>query len=139
MIVVDTNVISEAMRQRPNARVVAWLDAQPVGSLFTSALTQAEVLVGLALLPESRRRRDLVAAVEAVFAEDFAGRVLSFDSTAAHAFAAIVVNRQRRGRPLAQIDAQIAAIAAAHGASVATRNVADFEGCGVRVVNPWEA
>lgn len=137
MIVLDTNVISELMRARPDARVLDWLVAQPVAGLFTTTLTQAEIFYGLALLPEGRRRDDLIAAARPIFEHDLAGRILGFDSDAAMAYPEIAARRRRAGQPIAQIDGQIAAIVASRGARLATRNVRDFADCGIAVVDPW--
>ena len=139
MIVLDTNVLSELMRPTPARRVVAWVAAQPVQSLYTTSVTQAEILHGVALLPSGRRRRAFEAAAEAMFREDFAGRILPFASDAASPYARIAVDRRRVGRPISQFDAQIAAIARSTGATIATRNVTDFAGCGVELVDPWHA
>jgi hypothetical protein len=106
--------------------------------MFVSAVTEAELLYGLALLPESRRRRQLVAQAEAMLAEDFAGRTLPFDSPAASAYARIAAARRLSGRPISQADAQIAAITASPGASHVTRNVADFADCGINIIDPWD-
>jgi predicted nucleic acid-binding protein len=133
----DTNVLSEVLRSRPDAAVLAWLAAQSADSLFVSAVTQAEMLLGARLLPQSRRRQQLQQALEAMFAEDFAGRVLPFDSSAASAYAALVAARRSAGRPISQFDAQIAAIALSRRVGLATRNVPDFEGCGLTLSNPW--
>ncbi len=138
MIVLDTNVLSELMKPSPEARVAAWVSAQPAASLFTTTVTQAEILVGLALLPKSRRHQALAQAATELFGEDLAGHVLAFDSAAAQAYATIVLSRQRSGHPVSQFDAQIAAIATSRGAGIATRNTADFEGCGIPLVNPWK-
>lgn len=138
MIILDTNVLSELLAPSPAPAVLAWLSAQPVQSVFTTAVTEAEILYGLALLPEGRRRQALEAAVMPIFAEDLAGRVLAFDRDAARSYAAIAAHRRVIGRPISQFDEQIAAIAASRGASVATRNVADFAETGVDIVNPWD-
>lgn len=138
MIILDTNVVSELMRASPSQAVLDWIAGQPMADLFTTTITQAEILFGVALLADGRRRAGLAQAAGQMFAEDFAGRVLAFDASAAQAFAPIAAARRRAGRPIAAFDAQIAAIAFASGAVLATRNVADFEGCGVVVVNPWE-
>jgi len=139
VIVLDTNVISEMMRPSPAPPVAGWFARYPRAALFTTALSQAEILYGLQLLPEGRRRDDLIAAALPVFVEDLGGRVLPFDTDAAVAFADIAAGRRRAGRPISQIDAQIAAIVRARGASLATRNVADFEDCGIALINPWDA
>jgi predicted nucleic acid-binding protein len=137
MIIVDTNVLSEMMKPKPAAAVVSWIVEQPRADLYTTAITQAEILHGLMLLPPGRRRRALEAAATSMFAEDFEGRILGFGTDAAAPYARIASDRRRAGRPISHFDAQIAAIAQATGATVATRNVGDFDGCGVRVVNPW--
>lgn len=137
MIVLDTNVLSELMRPEPEPAVVEWVGFQPPLGVFTTSVTQAEILHGVLLLPDGRRRRQLEEAARAMFEEDFAGRVLPFGSHDAGAYARIATRRQRDGRPISQFDAQIAAIARSTGATIATRNVADFDGCGVDVVNPW--
>ena len=138
MILLDTNIVSELMRPAPSQAVMSWLAAQPAASLFISAGTEAELRYGVMLLPEGRKRAELVSAIEAMLAEDFADRILPFDSAAAMAFAEISSSRRQNGRPISQFDAQIAAIASSRGAELATRNVADFEGCGVEVINPWD-
>lgn len=137
MIVLDTNVLSELMRPSPHPRVVRWVAAQPVRSLFTTAITEAEILLGVALLPTGKRRSALKEAVVAMFAEDLRGRILPFESAAAAEFASILSSRRRGGRPMSHADAQIAAIARSHGARVATRNISDFEGCELSLCNPW--
>jgi hypothetical protein len=137
MIVLDTNVISELMRAAPAPAVAAWIAGKARASLFTTTLSQAEILYGLELLPEGRRRDALIAAAQPMFAEDFAGRVLPFDGDSAVAYADIAAARRRAGRPIAQIDAQIAAITRARGARLATRNTEDFEGCGIALIDPW--
>jgi toxin FitB len=139
MIVLDTNVLSEAWRPAPSPKVMAWMRSQPMSALFTTTITEAELFYGIALLPDSKRRRALEAAVSLIFAEDLAGRVLPFDSAAAREYATIAAARRHAGRPIAEADAQIAAIARSRGAAVATRNGEDFAGCGVTVVSPWEA
>jgi len=133
----DTNLLSELLRATPEAAVLGWLAAQPAETLFVSAITQAEMMLGARLLPSGKRRAALEAALRATFDEDFAGRILPFDSAAVPAYVDIVSARRTAGRPISQFDAQIAAIARHHGARLATRNVGDFEGCGVAVVNPW--
>ncbi|WP_066793565.1 type II toxin-antitoxin system VapC family toxin [Sphingomonas soli] len=137
MIVLDTNVLSEALRPAPDARVMHWLGGQAPAALFVTAVTQSEILYGIAILDPGRRRDELQAAATAMFAEDFAGRILGFDPEAAPQFAGIAAERRRLGRPISQFDAQIAAIARSRGASLATRNLRDFEGCGIELIDPW--
>ena len=133
----DTNVLSELLRAAPEPAVLAWFAAQPAETLFTSAVTQAEMMLGARLLPSGKWRTALEAAMRAMFDEDFAGRVLPFDSGAVAAYVDIVATRRATGRPISQFDAQIATIARHRRARLATRNVGDFEGCGVVVVDPW--
>ena len=137
MIVLDTNVVSELMRPMPSPAVETWMSAQPAAGMFISAVAEAELRYGLALLPEGQRQRRLLAQAEAMLAEDFAGRILPFDSAAAEAYAPIAAARRLAGRPISQADAQIAAIAASRGAAIATRNVTDFTDCGIVVLDPW--
>jgi predicted nucleic acid-binding protein len=139
VIILDTDVLSEMMRAEPDSTVAAWFSARPASSLFTTTVTQAEILYGLGLLPSGKRRAGLEAAVREMFATDFAGRVLPFDQPAAQAYAEIALARRRAGRPITQFDAQIAAIARSRDAGVATRNVTDFDGCGIGVIDPWQA
>jgi predicted nucleic acid-binding protein len=138
MIVLDTNVISELMRATPATAVVRWVNARPTTSLYITSITQAEILHGIQRLARGRRRDAIAAAADAVFEQDFAGRILPFGSDAAIAYAGIAAARRRAGRPISGFDAQIAAIARAHDADLATRNVDDFEGCGVDVIDPWQ-
>jgi toxin FitB len=137
MILLDTNVISELTKPRPDRHVEAWLAAEPIAGLFITTITEAELRFGVALLAPGRRRARLAAETEMMFAVDFVGRILPFDSSAAIAYAEIAAERRRGGRPIAQFDAQIAAIARSRGAILATRNEADFQGCGIEIFNPW--
>jgi predicted nucleic acid-binding protein len=139
VIILDTNVLSELMHSLPEPAVFAWVAAQPREELYTTSITKAEILYGIAILPDGRRRTGLAAAAEALFANDFAGRVLSFDDPASVHYAAIVAARRRAGRPIDAFDALIAATALAAGASIATRDVAGFADCGLNVINPWQA
>ncbi len=137
MFLLDTNVLSVMMSVTP-ARVVAdWLLEQPSDALFTAAVCQAEILSGIAVLPNGRRRADLWDAAQALFADDFEGRVLPFDAEAAIAYADMFAARRRAGRPVGTVDLMLAAIARVRNAHIVTRNVADFEGIGLTVVNPW--
>jgi toxin FitB len=138
MIVLDTNVISELWRVKPSLRATAWLRSQPSDALFSTAVTEAEIFFGIALLPEGRRRRSLTSLAEQIFTDDLAGRILPFDSAAARTFADIAASRRSTGRPISEADAQIAAIARSRGAALATRNVGDFADCGLTVLSPWE-
>jgi predicted nucleic acid-binding protein len=136
--ILDTNVVSEPMRLSPSATVMTWLSQKPEnGHFFVTAITVAEILFGLEILPPGKRKEKMLAQAHATFAEDFAGRVLPFDEDAARALPGIAASRRVQGRPIAILDAQIAAIACSRDATLATRNTADFEGCGVRLVNPW--
>ena len=139
MIVLDTNVLSELMRPQPNPAVVAWVAAQPASTLYTTAINQTEILYGIAIQPDGKRRADLAAAAHAIFAEDFAGRVLPYGPTAAMRYAQIVAARRQAGRPIEAFDALIAATALAAGAGIATRDVRGFEGCELStLINPFE-
>jgi toxin FitB len=137
VIVLDTNVISELMRPEPHPAVLGWVARQPRVLLYTTYISQAEILYGIAALPEGRRRAALTAAAAAMFAEDFANRILSFEGTAAARYADIVVARRRAGNPIEGFDALIAATALGAGASVATRDTAGFAGCGLTLIDPW--
>lgn len=117
---------------------MAWFGRQDALALHLSAVSEAEVRRGAAILPDGKRRDRLIAEIDGMILEDFAGRVLPFESAAAVAFAAIFADRRSAGRPISFPDCQIAAIARSHGAAIATRNVADFEGCGVEVIDPWK-
>jgi len=138
MIVLDTNVVSELMRPAPDSRVLHWFGNQVAEDLHVTAVTMAEILHGIELISTARRRDVLRAAAEKMFADVFADRVLTFEDRAAQAFSQIASTRRRQGKPTSQVDAQIAAITRVHGATLATRNPYVFEGCGIRLVNPWE-
>src|SRR5947207_13878405 len=137
MIILDTNVLSDLMRPLPAPEVVRWLATHPASSLLTTTITQAEILYGLELLPKGKRRAALQNIIESMFGQDFADRILPFDSDAARAFSKIAAARRIAGRPIAQLDAQIASIARSRGAVLATRNAGDFAYCGIQVLNPW--
>ncbi|MGO9057704.1 MAG: type II toxin-antitoxin system VapC family toxin [Candidatus Binataceae bacterium] len=139
MIVLDTNVLSETLRPKPANVVRRWMQAQSSISLFTTTISEAEIFYGVGLMSAGKRRAALQRAVAAIFDEEFADRILPFDSAAARAFAEIATTRRRLGRPMSEFDAQIAAIACSRGAAVATRNVEDFSGCGITVISPWTA
>ena len=135
----DTNVLSELLRAIPNPTVLAWMSAQPAHSLGVSVVTQAEMMLGARLLPLGRRRHTLEQALRAMFSDDFAERIVPFDTSAVSHYVEIVTIRRRAGRPISQFDAQIAASALSQGMSLATRNVSDFDGCGVALINPFTA
>ena len=139
MIVLDTNVLSEVLRPVPEPRVVDWLKDQPRTSLFTTTVTRGEILYGIRLLPAGKRRDGLWDAAIKIFDIDLAGQVLIFDNVAADEFAQISASRRVAGRPIAQFDALIAGTTRSRGAKLATRNVTDFEGCDIEVINPWNA
>lgn len=139
-ILLDTNVVSELMREVPSAEVLAWFAAQQGASFYVSAITHAEILLGIAMLPVGKRRSQLARIAEQVLAEDFAGRSWPFDETCAQEYALLVAAQRSQGRAISTEDAQIAAIALVRGAPLATRNVKDFVGItGLTVVNPWAA
>lgn len=138
MILLDTNVLSELMRTAPEPRVQEWLDRRPAADFWVSAVTVAEISLGIALLPDGGRRAALADIANQMFKEDFAGRCLPFDQEAAETYGEIVASRTRRGRPISVEDAQIAAIAATNRLTLATRNVRDFEEIdGLITISPW--
>jgi toxin FitB len=140
MKVLDTNVVSELLRPKPDSRVINWIATLPATELFITAVTEAELRYGIAVMPNGKRKNLLADIVHAILREDFASRILPFDSEAATEYAAIVAHRRAGGKKISEFDAQIAAIARAKGAdALATRNVNDFLETGLTVVNPWEA
>ena len=139
MIVLDTNVLSELMRTNPHPAVLAWIAAQPRALLYTTSITRAEIMTGIAVMPEGRRRTALASLAAALFADDLGGRTLPFDAEAAERYSAIVATRRASGAPIAVFDAQIASIAVAKGARVATRDAGGFQGCGLTLIDPWTA
>lgn len=137
MIIIDTNVLSALMRKTPEAAVVAWLDRQPAESIWITSITLFEVHFGLALLPRGRRRQGLEAAFARLLEEDLQRRVLDFDGPAAIEAAALAAERQRAGRPVELRDTQIAGIALARHATLATRNARHFADLRVPLLDPW--
>lgn len=137
MIILDTNVLSALMRTTPEAPVVAWLDRQPAESVWITSITLFEARLGLALLPKGRRRQTLEAAFARLLEEDLENRILDFDNAAATEAAALAAKRQKSGRPVDIRDTQIAGIALARRASLATRNVRHFRDFQVPVIDPW--
>lgn len=137
MILLDTNVLSELMRAKPDPDVVAWVDAQSIQDLVISSITVAEILYGIARMPKGKRRQSFEDMAASMFDRDFAGRILPFDADAAEHYAELAAESEAKGRIADMADAQIAAIARLHGAQVATRNVRHFESFGVVLIDPW--
>ena len=137
MIILDTNVLSALMRKLPEAPVVAWLNRQPAESVWITSITLFEARLGLALLPSGRRQQTLEAAFARLLKEDLENRVLDFDSTAANEAAALAAARQKDGRPVDMRNTQIAGIALARRATLATRNVRHFANLKISIVDPW--
>ena len=136
MIIVDTNVVSELMKSSPSEPVIEWVRARTGSELFTTSITLAEILYGIARLPDGRRKELLRTTASEVFAA-FEDQVLPFDSRAATHYAEVVVGRDQLGLPIDGFDAQIASICRAHGAALATRNVKDFRHTDVKLIDPW--
>ena len=137
MIVLDTNIISETMRPEPNSEVVAWMANHWGGALYTTTVTEAELLFGIAKLPEGRRRSGLLREATSFFTNDLADRVLPFDRAAAAAYATIAAGLRSLGRGFDTSDIQIAAIANVHGFALATRNTRHFTDCGIELIDPF--
>ena len=138
MIVVDTNVVSELMYEDSNPTVVSWFSAQDLSSLHLTTITEAELWFRVELMPMGRNRQEMLSLTDSMLTDTFADRILVFDSRAARHYAMIAADRRARGLSIDHPDCQIAAIAKSVGASVATRNVRDFQNCGVEIINPWE-
>lgn len=138
MIILDTNVLSEILRPAPEPRVLDWLSTQPRASVFTTTITRGEILFGIRVLPSGKRRDGLWEAARKIFDIDLEGQVLAFDGAAADEYAEISAARRAAGRPIAQFDAQIAGITRSRGARLATRNLSDFDACGLDVIDPWK-
>ena len=137
MIILDTNVLSELLRPEPARQVERWLAAQDGARVYFTTVGEAELRHGVAILPAGKRRNALTSAIEGLLEEDFRDRILPFDRAAARAYATIAAVRRAAGRPISQFDCQIAAIARAREAPVATRNTSDYEGCGIELIDPW--
>jgi len=137
LILLDTNIISEVMRPAPDPRVICWLNEADVGILHVSTISIAEILYGLDLLPAGRRRVGMKEQVEAFLLKGFSQRIMSFDEGAARHYGPLMADRRRAGRPMAAPDGQIAAIARSRAMALATRNIRDFEACGLALINPW--
>jgi len=139
VILLDTNVLSALMRSRADPAIVAWLDSLPPESIWTTSITVFEIRFGLEILERGRRRRSLEVAFAKALEEDFEGRVLVFDQAAAEAAATIAAEQRRAGRPVEIRDVQIAGIATARKATLATRNTRYFEATGIALIDPWSA
>ena len=139
MILLDTNVISESQRQSPNPRVLEWIDAQALETLYLSAITVAELRAGIALMPTGKRRSSLDESLEKRLLPMFANRVLSFDMLCTKAYAELLAKSRAAGLAVETADAFIAAIALANGFTVATRDTVPFVAAGVAVIDPWKA
>jgi predicted nucleic acid-binding protein len=137
MIILDTNVVSELIRRAPSPAVLKKVMGFPSDDIYTTVITEAEIRLGLAILPRGRKRTALQMQVDLILKEDFAGRILPFDSEAAQAYAKLVAERRTAGRPISLFDAQIAAIVQTRGAVLITRNARDFQGGRFEVINPW--
>lgn len=138
MILLDTNVVSEPLRPAPEARVIDWIDAQPLETLYLSAMTVAELRAGVALLPAGKRRNNLHEFLEKRVLPLFAGRVLPFDLACTSAYAEVLATARKAGSGIETADACIAAVALANGFTVATRDTSPFQAGGLTVINPWE-
>ena len=138
MIVLDTNVVSELMRQAPEANVVSWVDQYPPDDVFITAVTAAELQYGVARLSDGRRKTVLTTKVAELLTEDFRDQILPFGGDEAAHYAQIAASREHDGRPISMADAQIAAICRRYRARLATRNIKDFVDTGVHVRNPWD-
>lgn len=138
MILLDTNVVSEALKPEPNPSVRAWLDAQAAETLFLSSVTIAELLFGVGALPEGKRKDGLAALIDGML-DLFGSRILPFDADAARHYADIAVKARAAGRGFPTPDGYIAAIAAAHGFAVASRDTSAFDAAGLQVIDPWKA
>lgn len=137
MILLDTIVLSELMRAKPAPQVLEWVDAQPAGDLVITSITVAEILYGIARMPDGKRKQGSLDVASAMFDEDFAGNILPFDADAAVHYAEIAAETEAKGRVVDMADAQIAAIGRLHDAVIATRNIRYFETLGVALVDPW--
>ena len=139
MFVIDTNVASELMRPEPAPTVAAWIAERDAEELYLTAVSEAELLFGIAIMPAGRRRDMLEASMNRWLDQGFGERILPFDSAAARAYAEVASDRRRAGRPIGEADCQIAAISRSRGAVLVTRNERDFEATGVDIVDPWTA
>lgn len=138
MIILDTNVLSEVMRPEPEKKVIQWMDGISCNNLGITSITVAEILYGIGILPEGKRKQRLFKIARIMFEKDFAFRIFPFDHMAAVEYSDIVIQREKRGNPISILDAQIAAICRLGRYSLATRNCKDYEYTGITIINPWE-
>jgi toxin FitB len=138
MLILDTNVLAELMRSEPNDRVLNWLEKQPSDTLFSTVINEAETLYGISLLPSGLRREKLQAQASKLFRDILRGRLVPLESSGAVMYGQIASRRRLLGRPISQMDALIAAITACCSATLVTRNVLDFQDCGLTLINPWD-
>ena len=129
--------MSELLRSAPNPKAKTWLDTQDPAAIYTTTINEAELLYGVMKMAAGKRRSALAEEIENMLRDDFQGRILPFDSPAAEAYATIAVNRRAAGQPISYFDCQIAAICQTQGAAIATRNSKDFDGCGIKIIDPW--
>jgi len=138
MIILDTNILSELMRIKPNTSVIAWVDSCQANELGITSITMSEILYGIGKLPEGKRKQNLLSASGKMLEDDFNDRIYPFDEYSAVEYSVIILMREKMGRPISMADAQIASICLSRGFSLVTRNTKDFEGLGVELINPWE-
>lgn len=139
MIILDTNVVSELMRQQPDPNVINWIQSYNADRFTLTAITVAEIMRGLTRLPEGKRRRELANSFDQFINKAFSQKILPFDTRAAMIFGDLAANREKSGKSIDTVDMMIAAIAKTHSAAIATRNTRDFEACQITLMNPWDA
>ncbi|WHP07560.1 type II toxin-antitoxin system VapC family toxin [Acinetobacter corruptisaponis] len=137
MIILDTNIVSELLRKKPNEQVIHWLLQQQRLSLFTTTISYSEMLYGIHIMPKGQKQQQLLTGIKNIFDTDFRDLILSFDQQAAEHYADIAALRKTKGLPISQFDAMIAAITRSKNAILATRNIKDFQYCGIELINPW--
>lgn len=137
MILLDTNIVSELWKPQPEPRVLAWLDAQALETLYLSTITMAELRFGIAAMPQSKRQAVLHERLETEVLPLFSGRILAFDLDASKSYASLMADARRAGKSIGLADGLIAAIAYSHGLFVATRDISPFQACNVKTINPW--
>ncbi len=138
MIILDTNVLSELMRLKPNIMVINWVNSKPIENLGITAITVSEILYGIGKLSEGKKKKELLSKAESMFEEDFNGRIFPFDELAAVEYSILVLQREKLGLPISMADALIASISMSNDYPLATRNTKDFTNTGVQLINPWQ-